>query len=137
MAVLGNPRHERAAWVIAKGGTAELAAAAAGFDTEGRSFAPNARRLIQRPDIRERVRELQAEVAGKVTDITAEALHQVLWRIASQRLEDEDIEATHVIAAAREIGKMLGFYAPEKHVTSGNLTVEIVRFAADKDPPAS
>lgn len=114
MPVLGNPRHERAAQVLAGGGTAEGAAAAAGFDTEASSFSANSRRLIQRPDIRARVAELQGQVADKLVDITVEWVEQRLAKIADTILEPDDIRASDVIAALREIGKIRGMYAPEK-----------------------
>jgi hypothetical protein len=125
VAVLANDRHEAAARVRALGGSAEDAAAAAGYDIKASSFSSNARRLIQRADIRERIKELQAETASKATDITAEAIHKILWRIASKRLEDEEIKTSDVLAAAREIGKMLGFYAPDRGDENVGLTVVI------------
>ena len=115
MPVLGNPRHERAAQVIAGGGSAELAAAAAGFDTEASSFGPNARRLIQRPDIKERVRELQAEVAVKLIDVTAEWIQQRVAKIAAAEIPQDEIKASDVIAAARLLAQMIpGAMAPTK-----------------------
>ena len=124
MAVLANDRHEAAARVRALGGSAEDAAAAAGYDVKASSFASNARRLIQRVDIRARIKELQAETASKATNITAEAIHKILWRIASKQLDDDEIKTSDVLAAAREIGKMLGFYAAEKS-DDGGLTIVI------------
>jgi hypothetical protein len=114
MAVLGNPRHERAAQILAAGGSAETAAAAAEYNTKGSSFSANARRLIQRPDIRARVKELQGQVADRLVEVTAEWIEQGLARIGRVLVPEDEIKASDVIAALRELAKIRGIYAPVK-----------------------
>lgn len=67
-APLRNRRHEAVCWHLARGATQEAACREAGaLDPNGSSFAPNARRLCQRPEIRERAEEItrmEAESIG-------------------------------------------------------------------------
>jgi hypothetical protein len=105
MSVLGNPRYERAAQVLASGGSAETAAAAAGYNTKGTSFKPNARRLIQRPDIRARVAELQGQIAAAMV-IDAAWIRTRVARIADVKIAPDDVRASDVIAAAHLLAKM-------------------------------
>jgi hypothetical protein len=119
MSVLGNPRYERAAQILAAGGSAETAAAAAEYNTKGSSFRANARRLIQRPDIRARVKELQGQVADRLVDITVEFIEQSLAKIAAVNVSEDEIKASDVIAALRELAKIRGIYAPEKKELTG------------------
>ena len=112
MPVLGNARYEAAAQVLAGRGSAEEAAAAAGYDTNARSFKSNARRFIQRDDIRARVQELQGNIADKVVTATAEWIEQQLVTIAEADVKE--IKASDKIAALRELAKIRGIYAPEK-----------------------
>jgi phage terminase small subunit len=119
MSVLGNPRYERAAQVLASGGSAETAAAAAGYNTKGTSFKPNARRLIQRPDIRARVAELQGQIAAAMV-IDAAWIRTRVARIADVKVDPEDIGASDVIAASRLLAQMTpGAIVPTKVEASG------------------
>ena len=112
MPVLAKAGYEAAAQVLAARGTAEDAAAAAGYNREARSFKDNARKFIQRPDIRARVQELQGDIAEKVTTATAEWIEQQLVTIAEADVKE--IKASDKIAALRELAKIRGIYAPEK-----------------------
>lgn len=136
MPVLANAQHERVAQLLATGCSAEDASAQAGFNVKASSFAPNARKRAQRPDIRERVKELQGQVADRLIDITVEWIEQKLAKIADVELERKDIKASDVIAALREIGKIRGMYAPEKqdvtfHDLAGRLDNAIKRTRKD------
>ena len=62
---LRNPKHQRVALALFAGQTPEQASAAAGYDSMASSFAPNARKRAQRPDIRREVARLQAERNAK------------------------------------------------------------------------
>lgn len=77
-APLSNRKHEQVAHELAVGkSTREACLAAGALNPAGRSFAPNARRLCQRTDIRERVAELAAqgaELAGIHAGWVLEAL---------------------------------------------------------------
>jgi hypothetical protein len=71
MSVLRNPKHEIVAKALALGKTAEQASAspdAAGnpvYDPAASSFASNARKRAQRPDIRRRVDEIRATISDR------------------------------------------------------------------------
>jgi len=67
MPVLRNARHEIVAQELAAGKTAVEASRIAGYP-DGSSFAPNARRRIQRADIRARIAELLTERADRMLD---------------------------------------------------------------------
>lgn len=114
MAVLGNPRHEAAARVRATGGSAEDAAAAAGYDTKASSFSANARKLIQRPDIQARIAELQGELAAKAIEVTAEWIKQNVARIACVNVPVDEIGASHVLQANKLLAELIGALAPQK-----------------------
>jgi hypothetical protein len=114
MPVLGNPRHERVAQLLAAGCSAEDASAQAGYDIRTSSFAPNARKRAQRRDIQTRRKELQGQVADHLVEVTAEWIKQGFVRIASANIPADQIQVEHVMAALRELGKILGIYAPLK-----------------------
>lgn len=115
MPVLGNPRHERVAQLLAAGCSAEDASAQAGFNAAASSFAANARKRAQRPDIRERRKELQGQVADKIIEVTAEWLQRNVAVIAGVKPEADDIKPSDIIAANKLLAQMIGALAPEKH----------------------
>lgn len=115
MAVLDNARHERIAQLLAANCSAEEASAQAGYDRNKSSFAPNARKRAQRPEIRARVKELQGQVADRLVDVTAEWIQQRVAKIAAAEIPIEDVRASDVIAAARLLAQMIpGAMAPTK-----------------------
>jgi DNA-binding NtrC family response regulator len=112
MPVLGNPRHERAAQVLAGGGSAEAAAAAAEYNTKASSFSANARKLIQRAEIRERVRELQGEVASLLVEVTADRIKEHVAKIAFANVTAADITPSHIISANKLLAELIGALSP-------------------------
>lgn len=81
MPVLRHPKHEAVAQALFAGQTAEQASEAAGYPTGASSFAPNARKRVQREDIQARVAELRAAFVAADEERASIALGYLLARI--------------------------------------------------------
>ena len=113
MGVLSNPRHEKVAQELARFKSPVEASQAAGYPP-GTSFAANARKRTQRPDIRRRVKEIQT-VSGVIAAGDSAWIQRKLVEIAEIPLNDEEVRPTDQIAALNLLAKIIGAMAPEKH----------------------
>jgi phage terminase small subunit len=122
MPTLKNPRREKFCHRYVFGDTAGNAAAsyhAAGFSCAPLSAPQNATRLLNKPEVRARVDELQAELA----QITALAAGQTLEKLA--------ITKERVITELANIGfaNVLDYFRPDG---SGGIIVDLARISRDK-----
>ena len=100
----------------AKGQTKRQSAILAGYAVTGESGGGDTAQ-IESPNVMERLAEIRAEVA-KNTGVTKEQVVSMFIQAADMAKLMADPQG--LVAAARELGKMLGFYAPEvKKVTHG------------------
>jgi hypothetical protein len=109
--------HEKLALARALGHKPTEAARIAGYKGGGKTFAANARKACNRPDVKARIVELRAPSAAKVQqqiDISVEWANRSLAAIAGQQLDPEDIKATDVVASFRLLAQINGWLAPEK-----------------------
>lgn len=97
----------------ARGLTRAASAIVAGLSTDDGSLS----KLEARPSVQEEIARLRAETAENL-DIKKEYVVDLLQTAACMAKISGDV--TGLVAAAREIGKMLGFYAPEiKKIVKG------------------
>lgn len=96
---LTKPEHERFAQAIARGETLAGAYVSAGYkkNTVNETNEKNAARLKKRPDVQERITELQAMVAEKLAEKTAIDAAWVLEKAAD--LHTKAMEAKSYAAA--------------------------------------
>lgn len=92
----------------AKGLDRDTSAIMAGYSENGGD--PQVSRIEKHPDVQQELARIRAETA-KNTNITKEDVVQMLMDAAGMAKMLDD--PTGLVSAAREIGKMLGFYAPE------------------------
>lgn len=112
-----SDQHERLAVARALGHKPNDAARMAGYKGSGKTFAANARKACNRPDVKARVTELQAPALAKVQaqiDISIEWATQKLATMANHELDPDDMKATDQIAAFKLLAQMHGWLAPEK-----------------------
>lgn len=89
----------------------------------------NAGRVEERPEVAEEIRRLQDETA-KNTEVTKEMVAAGLLDAANIAKLQGDV--TGQVAAWRELGKLLGFYAPEvKKIEKGINKAELKKALAD------
>jgi len=84
---------------------------------DSKSFAPNARKRAQRKDVQKRVEELLAPVtalAEQQIAVTKEFTTARLAKIIGAEFEDDDVRVPDVVAAARLLAEIEGWYAPKK-----------------------
>lgn len=80
-APLKNRRHEALCWQLARGATQEAACREVrALDPDGSSFPSNARRLCQRPEIRERTEEIVRMEAESI------GLYAAWWLLSDVKL---------------------------------------------------
>lgn len=91
MPVLDNPRHEKFAQLVAKGGISDLRAYMAALDANEESANTNAWRLREDEGISARIRELQERAADKVVLSMAER-RAFLARVVRANLTSFDFE---------------------------------------------
>lgn len=105
---------------MTRGKAAEAAARSAGY--KGSSLAANARKRINRKDVKARMIELAApkteEAEAEIAQTTDE-LRKRLFTIALVPIADEKIKVSDQVAAAGLIARMDGLLAPEKREHSG------------------
>lgn len=145
MPVLSDPKLETFAQALlrniangmARSKAATEAARTAGY--RGSSLADNARKRANRPDVKARMIELaapqQAEAEADLT-IDLEKAEQRLGQIILANVDLENIKATDVIAAVRQLAAIRGWNAPTKVDLKKNdptdwTTAELVAFIAD------
>lgn len=104
MADLRDRRHEKVARLLAEMKTPEEASREAGYK-DGTSFAANARKRAQRPDIRARVAELQAKEADLVS-VNVAWIKRKASLIAGVEFDREDIRPSDALAALNLLAKM-------------------------------
>lgn len=112
-----KPSKQQKAYVEARarGLSRDQSALTAGYAPGGSE--PNVSRIENSLTVQEQLAAVRAEVA-KNTGITKEEVVGLLMHAADMAKLMSD--PTGLVAAARELGKMLGFYAPEvKKVTHG------------------
>lgn len=103
-----------------RGKAATAAARSAGY--KGSSLAANARKRINRADVKRRMIEL---VAPKTEEAEAEIAHSAddlrkrLFKIALHPIPDSKVKVSDQVAAAGLIARMDGLLAPEKREHSG------------------
>lgn len=99
------------------GASPEDAARLAGYQGKGKTFAANARRNSNRPDVKARVAELRAPYLEKVKEqigISVEWASQKLATMANHELAADQIGANDQVAAIRLLAQIHGWLAPEK-----------------------
>lgn len=101
-----DPRRAHFAHDVARGVDRKASHIAAGFTGD----KDNARKLEQDPEVAAEIARLRAETA-KNCNITKEMVADGLRRAADMALSN--LDATGMVAAWRELGKLLGYYAPE------------------------
>jgi len=119
MPILENARHERFAQEVASGRSQSDAYESAGF----RSATPaatkaNASRLMSRPEVRERVAELQV-AQGRQSEIKRGDMIDMLLADRARAHANRQIAAA--VRAAELIGKMLGMFVDRREVRTGPL----------------
>jgi len=122
---------------MTRGKAAEAAGKEAGY--RGSSMAANARKRINRPDVKARMIELaapqQAQAEAALT-IDLEKAEARLGEIILAKVDLENIKAADVIAAVRQLAAIRGWNAPTnvhvtKHESTDWSTDELVAFVAD------
>lgn len=118
MAALRDRRHEKVAQLLAVMKSAEEASREAGYK-DGSSFADNARKRANRPDIKARVAELQAKEADLVS-INVEWLKREAAEVAGVKLDPATVKASDKVAALNLLAKMTpGALVPQHTELSG------------------
>lgn len=122
MAPLRDPRYEKVAQLLAVGKSTEQASREAGYK-DGTSFAANARKRSQRPEIRARVKEIQAKEAD-LASVNAAWIMRKTAEMAGVDLPPDAIKASDKLGALNLLAKMVpGALAPQKLDDSGGLTI--------------
>lgn len=121
-----KPRVEKIAQSMARGLSRNQSALMAGYapETGGVHLSPGTDKSVT-----ERLAEIRAETASNLK-ITKEEVVQLLMDAANMAKGLED--PTGLVAAAREIGKMLGFYAPELKKITHDLDKNSLRAIMDE-----
>jgi hypothetical protein len=112
-----SAQRERLAQALAMGHKPNEAARIAGYAGQGKTFAANARKVCNHPDVKARVEELRAPALAKVKkqiDISVEWAVQKLASMANHELSLDEVKATDQIAALRLLAQINGWLAPEK-----------------------
>ena len=116
---LKNTRHEKFAVCLFQGMQQDTAYIEAGYAVRG--ARANASRLIAKDNIRRRLEALQAPIA-KQAQTEKELKLGKLTEIYNYTPLPESISARDRVLAIAEHNKMIGDYAPEKHL---NLNVDV------------
>jgi hypothetical protein len=119
MPILSNARHERFAQEVASGSSQSEAYDAAGF----RSSTPaatkaNASRLMSRPEVRERVAELQL-AQGRQSEIKRADLIEML--LADRERAHAHRQIAAAVRAAELIGKIIGMFVDRREIRTSPL----------------
>ena len=112
-----SDQHERLALALALNHKPVDAARMAGYKGTGKTFAANARKACNRPDVKARVAQLRAPGLAKAKqkiDIGIEWATQKLATMANQEIDADGLKATDQIAALKLLAQMHGWLAPEK-----------------------
>jgi hypothetical protein len=112
MGVLNNPKHEKVAQELAKFKSPVEASQAAGYPP-GSSFAANARKRVQRPDIRARVKEIQT-VSGVMAAADSAYIQRKLIEMTEIPLDEEQVNPAVQLKALEMLGRIIDVFAPEK-----------------------
>jgi hypothetical protein len=112
MGVLSNPRHEKVAQELARFKSPVEASQAAGYPP-GTSFAPNARRRAQQPNIRRRVKEIQT-VSGVMAAADSAYIQRKLIEMTEVPLDQDQLRPTDQLKALEMLGRIIDVFAPEK-----------------------
>lgn len=134
MPVLSNPKHELFAQELAKGATAEMAYAKAGFS----SHRQNAHRLMTNDDILRRVEELQTRAAAKL-EVTLQWLMEKAEEARAKAMTNGQIGPA--VAAIKELGVLSGHRVEKRENTNRNADDlsddELLRIASGRGEEAS
>jgi hypothetical protein len=119
MPILENPRHERYAQEVASGSSQSEAYETAGF----RSSTPaatkaNASRLMSRPEVRDRVAELQL-AQGRQSEIKRADIIEML--LADRERAHASRQIAAAVRAAEVIGRLLGMFVDRREIRTGPL----------------
>jgi hypothetical protein len=119
MPILENARHERFAQEVASGSSQSGAYETAGF----RSATPaatkaNASRLMSRPEVRERVAELQLAQGHEAKIKRSDVIEMLL---ADRERAHASRQIAAAVRAAEVIGKLLGMFIDRREVRTGPL----------------
>jgi hypothetical protein len=118
MPVLGNTRHERFAQEVASGSSQSEAYATAGFRSETPAATKaNASRLMSRPEVRERVAELQL-AQGRQSEIKRADIIEML--LADRERAHAQRQIAAAVRAAELIGKLCGMFIDRREVRTVN-----------------
>jgi hypothetical protein len=117
--VLRNPKHEKVAQELAKFKSPVEASQAAGYPP-GSSFAANARKRVQRPDIRARVKEIQT-ISGVVAAADSAYIQRKLIEMTEVPLVPDHVRPSDQLKALELLGKIIDVFAPEKVKATLNL----------------
>ena len=113
MPVLKNQRHERYAQELAKGKSLLDAHEAAGYKRDG----GNASRIAAKDSVRQRITELQAETASKLTEnlaLTKDDILRELGLLATATIAAKDVRANDKRAACVDYARVRGWLI-ERH----------------------
>ena len=114
MPILENVRHERFAQEVASGSSQSEAYAAAGFRSSSPAAAKaNASRLMSRPEVRERVDELQL-AQGRQAEIKRADIIDML--LADRERAHANRQIAAAVRAAEVIGKLLGMFVDRREI---------------------
>jgi hypothetical protein len=130
---------ERFAQALALNKSPEESARIAGYQGTGATFAANARHKANRPVVKARVAELRAPGLAKVEQQIEKNVEWVISKLAEIvdcPIDQNDIKAADIIAAARQMAAIRGWNAPttlnvNKHVHTDWSTEELVAFITD------
>lgn len=126
MPALRDPRLEKfvvefaARWLkgVRSGQAAAEAAEAAGYPkTSAKSFAPNARKRLQRDDVQARLAELikpKTDEAEQQIEATREWAEAKLVNIINYDLGEDAVKVEHQLKSVELLAKFRGWLAPEK-----------------------
>lgn len=112
-----SEQHEALAVARALGHKPTEAARLAGYKGSGKTFAANARKACNRPDVKARIAQLRAPAMAKAQElvgISAEWATQRLATMANHEIDTDGLKATDQIAALKLLAQMHGWLAPEK-----------------------
>lgn len=103
------------------------AAQSAGYTA--RSAAVTAHRLLRRPDVRAALAARQAQDSQRLALSRQEALRGLLEAIGLAR---EQGDPAAMIGGWREVGRMLGFYEPDRHAVDVSADVRVEQGAFER-----
>jgi hypothetical protein len=119
MPILENARHERFAQEVASGSSQSEAYETAGFGSSTPAATKaNASRLMNRPEVRERVAELQL-AQGRQAEIKRADIIDML--LADRERAHAHRQIAAAVRAAELIGKIIGMFVDRREVRAGPL----------------